>query len=181
MTTKKVDSRLTWGRVCLMCKSILPHWLAVYKMLHTHMKRLPRCMQFAQIMNDILQSQFADFGSVCFVCSTYTFRFVLYEYVWLPITGLYIFGGKYTRLLGMYTVHVHTKHTLKIWSTLHVCSAFESHYTLSEQKKKVCYFVSKLWYTKCGPLDNIVYRKCPMAFEKNMLRTCVYTYLLWGN
>ena len=24
-------------------------------------------------------------------------------------------------------------------------------------------FIYKLWYTKCGPLDNTVYRKCPMA------------------
>ena len=25
---------------------------------------------------------------------------------------------------------------------------------------QVCYFIYKLWYTKCGPLDNTVYRKC---------------------
>ena len=28
---------------------------------------------------------------------------------------------------------------------------------------QVCYFLYQLWYTKCGPLDNTVYRKCPMA------------------
>ena len=31
---------------------------------------------------------------------------------------------------------------------------------------QVCYFIYKLWYTKCGPLDNTVYRKCPMALTK---------------
>ena len=30
---------------------------------------------------------------------------------------------------------------------------------------QVCYFIYKLWYTKCGPLDNTVYRKCPMALK----------------
>ena len=30
---------------------------------------------------------------------------------------------------------------------------------------QVCYFRHKLWYTKCGPLDNTVYRKCPMALN----------------
>ena len=30
---------------------------------------------------------------------------------------------------------------------------------------QVCYFIYKLWYTKCGPLDNTVYRKCPMALN----------------
>ena len=28
---------------------------------------------------------------------------------------------------------------------------------------QVCYFLYKLCYTKCGPLDNTVYRKCKMA------------------
>ena len=28
---------------------------------------------------------------------------------------------------------------------------------------QVCYFLYKLWYTICGPLENTVYRKCPMA------------------
>ena len=27
---------------------------------------------------------------------------------------------------------------------------------------QVCYFLYQLWYTKCGPFDNTVYRKCPM-------------------
>ena len=31
---------------------------------------------------------------------------------------------------------------------------------------QVCYFIYKLWYTKCGTLNNSVYRKCPMAFTK---------------
>ena len=31
---------------------------------------------------------------------------------------------------------------------------------------QVCYFIYKLWYTKCEPLDNTVYRKCPMALKK---------------
>ena len=30
---------------------------------------------------------------------------------------------------------------------------------------QVCYFIYKLWYTKCGPWDNTVYRKCPMALK----------------
>ena len=30
---------------------------------------------------------------------------------------------------------------------------------------QVCYFLYQLWYTKCGPLDNTVYRKCPMALK----------------
>ena len=30
---------------------------------------------------------------------------------------------------------------------------------------QVCYFTYKLWYTKCGPLVNTVYRKCPMALK----------------
>ena len=30
---------------------------------------------------------------------------------------------------------------------------------------QVCYFICKLWHTKYGPLDNTVYRKCPMALK----------------
>ena len=28
---------------------------------------------------------------------------------------------------------------------------------------QVCYFIYKLWYTKCGPLDNTVYRCCDVV------------------
>ena len=35
--------------------------------------------------------------------------------------------------------------------------------TIEPKFSQVRYFIYKLWYTKCGPLDNIVYRKCPMA------------------
>ena len=31
---------------------------------------------------------------------------------------------------------------------------------------QVCYFLYKLYYTKCRPLDNTVYRKCPMALTE---------------
>ena len=38
-------------------------------------------------------------------------------------------------------------------------------YFLLTPMTEVCYFLYQLWYTKCGPLDNTVYRKCPMAFK----------------
>ena len=40
---------------------------------------------------------------------------------------------------------------------------------------QVCYFIYKLWYTKCWPLDNTVYRKCPMA-----VRITPYTNHPWA-
>ena len=30
---------------------------------------------------------------------------------------------------------------------------------------QVCYFIHKLWYRKCGPLDNTVYRCCAIALR----------------
>ena len=35
---------------------------------------------------------------------------------------------------------------------------------------QVCYFIYKLWHTKCGPLDITVHRKCPMALTT--LKSC---------
>ena len=33
-----------------------------------------------------------------------------------------------------------------------------------------CYFIYKLWFTKCGPLDNTVYWNCPMALKGTSMR-----------
>ena len=53
---------------------------------------------------------------------------------------------------------------------------------------QVCYFIHKLWYTKCGLLDNTLYRKCPMAlieffrlwcFEHNKFVSMVLIILLF--
>ena len=44
---------------------------------------------------------------------------------------------------------------------------------------QVCYFIYKLWYTKCGPWTNTVYRKCPMALRSSvyLIFVCFYQYL----
>ena len=38
--------------------------------------------------------------------------------------------------------------------------------TIWPKFSQVCYFIYKLWYTRCGPFDNTVYRKCPMALSR---------------
>ena len=43
---------------------------------------------------------------------------------------------------------------------------------------QVCYFIYKLWFNECGPLDNTVYRKCPMAL--NMYREDLVAFSLVG-
>ena len=41
-------------------------------------------------------------------------------------------------------------------------------WSIEPKFSQVCYFIFKLWYMKCGPLDNTVYRKCLMALNSGL-------------
>ena len=41
-----------------------------------------------------------------------------------------------------------------------------SRWPIEPKYSQVCYFIYKLWYTKFGPLDSTVYRKCQRALKR---------------
>ena len=41
---------------------------------------------------------------------------------------------------------------------------------------QVCYFIYKLWYTKCGPLENTVYRCCVIALTNLLVELSAWSH-----
>ena len=68
-----------------------------------------------------------------------------------------------SRIMDLFKTRVMTRRNVrKQWVGFPVIFSW-LRWPIEPKFSQVCYFLYKLWYTICGPLENTVYRKCPMA------------------